>query len=75
MCCFLVLCHALLFMASCGLLRILPPVHILEAHLSLLFKPLCHLVCVAESQEQLSREVFFLLVFLETCIFGICIYI
>lgn len=71
----MVLCHALLYMVSCGLLQILPPVHILEAHLSLLFKPLCHLVCVAESQKQLSREVAFLLVYLDICKFGICIYI
>lgn len=62
-------------MASCGLIQILPSVHILETHLSLLFKPFCHLVCVAEGHEQLSREVVFLLVYLDTCIFGICIYI
>lgn len=51
MCCFMVLCHAVLYRVSCGLLSIQLSVHILEAHLSLLFKPLCHLVCVVESQE------------------------
>lgn len=75
MCCFFVLFHALLYMVSCGILQTLPSVHTLEAHLSLLFKLFCHLVCAAESHKQLSREVVFLLVYLDTCIFGTCIYI
>lgn len=54
-----VLCHALLYIDSSSVLVILASEHLLEAHLSFLFKSFCHSVSVVENCKHPSKEGFF----------------